>query len=32
MCKAIDRGMVIESVGLALKDGGKSGRFEADAA
>ncbi|MEZ5651200.1 MAG: cyclic pyranopterin monophosphate synthase MoaC [Burkholderiaceae bacterium] len=30
MCKAIDRGMVIESVQLKLKDGGKSGRFEAD--
>jgi cyclic pyranopterin phosphate synthase len=28
MCKAIDRGMRIEDIRLALKDGGKSGRFE----
>ena len=25
MCKAVDRGMVIESVGLVEKSGGKSG-------
>ena len=30
MCKAVDRGMTIENVRLLLKDGGKSGRFEAD--
>jgi cyclic pyranopterin monophosphate synthase len=29
MLKAADRGMVIEDVRLALKDGGKSGRYEA---
>ncbi|OGG99790.1 MAG: molybdenum cofactor biosynthesis protein C [Candidatus Lambdaproteobacteria bacterium RIFOXYD1_FULL_56_27] len=28
MCKAVDKGMVIERIGLALKEGGKSGRFE----
>lgn len=28
MCKAVDRGMVIESVRLLLKDGGKSGRWQ----
>jgi cyclic pyranopterin phosphate synthase len=27
MCKAIDRGMVIQSVRLLEKDGGKSGRW-----
>ncbi|MBK9082984.1 MAG: cyclic pyranopterin monophosphate synthase MoaC [Rhizobiales bacterium] len=32
MAKAIDRGMVIESVRLLEKDGGKSGRWTADAA
>ncbi|MBY0337974.1 MAG: cyclic pyranopterin monophosphate synthase MoaC [Acetobacteraceae bacterium] len=30
MVKAVDRGMRIEDVRLVLKDGGKSGRFEAD--
>jgi cyclic pyranopterin phosphate synthase len=29
MLKAVDRGMVIEEIRLALKEGGKSGRFEA---
>lgn len=29
MVKAVDRGMRIEDVRLVLKDGGKSGRFEA---
>jgi cyclic pyranopterin phosphate synthase len=29
MLKAVDRGMVIEEVRVVLKDGGKSGRFEA---
>lgn len=29
MLKAVDRGMVIEGVRLTLKDGGKSGRYEA---
>mgnify|MGYP000418447516 CR=1 FL=1 len=29
MCKAVDRGMVIENVRLLFKDGGKSGRYEA---
>jgi cyclic pyranopterin phosphate synthase len=29
MLKAVDRGMVIGEIRLALKDGGKSGRFEA---
>lgn len=29
MLKAIDRGMVIGDIRLALKEGGKSGRFEA---
>ncbi|MBP7241034.1 cyclic pyranopterin monophosphate synthase MoaC [Amaricoccus sp.] len=29
MLKAVDRGMVIEDVRVVLKDGGKSGRFEA---
>ncbi len=28
MCKAIDRGMHIESLRVVLKDGGKSGRYE----
>jgi len=27
MCKAIDRGMTIESVGLLEKSGGKSGKW-----
>jgi len=31
MVKAVDRGMRIEAVRLVLKEGGKSGRFEADA-
>ena len=31
MCKAIDRGMVIESVMLAEKSGGKSGTWLRDA-
>lgn len=29
MCKAVDKAMRIEDVRLVLKDGGKSGRFEA---
>jgi cyclic pyranopterin phosphate synthase len=29
MLKAVDRGMVIEEIRVVLKDGGKSGRFEA---
>ena len=29
MVKAVDRGMVISDIRLALKDGGKSGRYEA---
>ena len=29
MCKAVQRDIVIERVRLLLKDGGKSGRFEA---
>lgn len=32
MCKAIDRGMVINDVHLLEKDGGKSGHFTYDAA
>jgi cyclic pyranopterin phosphate synthase len=31
MCKAVDRGMVIESVRLLEKAGGKSGHYRADA-
>nr|WP_274604395.1 cyclic pyranopterin monophosphate synthase MoaC [Pseudomonas sp. CFBP 13710] len=31
MCKAVDRGMVIEQVRLLEKQGGKSGHFKADA-
>jgi cyclic pyranopterin phosphate synthase len=31
MCKAVDRGMVIENVRLLEKLGGKSGHFIADA-
>lgn len=27
MCKSVDRGMVIEEIGLVLKTGGQSGRF-----
>lgn len=30
MCKAVDRGMVIESVRLLAKEGGKSGRWQAE--
>ncbi|MFA5081095.1 MAG: cyclic pyranopterin monophosphate synthase MoaC [Hydrogenophilaceae bacterium] len=30
MCKAVDRGMVIESVRLLEKQGGKSGHWQAD--
>ena len=30
MCKAVDRGMTIESIGLLEKLGGKSGHFKAD--
>jgi cyclic pyranopterin phosphate synthase len=30
MLKAVDRGMVIEEIRVVLKDGGKSGRFEAE--
>ena len=30
MCKAVDRGMVIENVRLLEKQGGKSGHFQAD--
>ncbi len=30
MLKAADRGMRIGGIRLALKDGGKSGRFEAE--
>ncbi len=29
MVKAIEKGMVIEDIRLVLKDGGKSGRYEA---
>jgi cyclic pyranopterin phosphate synthase len=29
MVKAVEKGMVIEGIHLALKDGGKSGRYEA---
>lgn len=29
MCKAIDRGMTIEGIGLLRKEGGRSGRWEA---
>ncbi len=32
MLKAVDRSMVIGGIHLALKEGGKSGRFEADRA
>ena len=31
MCKAVDRGMVIESVRLIEKSGGSSGHWKADA-
>ena len=27
MCKAVDRGMTIDGLGLLLKEGGKSGRW-----
>ncbi|EFY98630.2 molybdenum cofactor biosynthesis protein 1 B [Metarhizium robertsii ARSEF 23] len=30
MCKAVDKGMVIDGVRVVLKDGGKSGRWEMD--
>jgi cyclic pyranopterin phosphate synthase len=30
MCKAVDRGMVIQAVRLLEKDGGKSGHWESD--
>ncbi|KAG5930412.1 hypothetical protein E4U42_001659 [Claviceps africana] len=30
MCKAVDRGMVIDAVRVVFKDGGKSGRWEAE--
>ncbi|MGZ5050058.1 MAG: cyclic pyranopterin monophosphate synthase MoaC [Methylobacter sp.] len=30
MCKAVDRGMVIQSVRLLEKDGGKSGHWQSD--
>ena len=30
MVKAVDRGMVIEGIRVVLKDGGKSGRFDAE--
>lgn len=30
MLKAVDRGMAIEEIRVVLKDGGKSGRFEAE--
>jgi cyclic pyranopterin phosphate synthase len=29
MCKAVDRGMEVGGLHVALKDGGKSGRYEA---
>jgi cyclic pyranopterin phosphate synthase len=29
MCKAVDRGMIIDSIQLLKKQGGKSGCFEA---
>jgi len=32
MCKAVDRGMVIEQTRLLEKRGGKSGHWQADAA
>ncbi|EAQ01505.1 molybdenum cofactor biosynthesis protein C [Pseudooceanicola batsensis HTCC2597] len=31
MCKAVDRGMEVGGLHVALKDGGKSGRYEAGA-
>jgi cyclic pyranopterin phosphate synthase len=31
MCKAVDRGMIIENVRVLEKLGGKSGYFQADA-
>jgi cyclic pyranopterin phosphate synthase len=30
MVKAVEKGMVIEDICLVLKDGGKSGRYEAE--
>lgn len=30
MCKAVDRGMQVGGLQVALKDGGKSGRYEAE--
>lgn len=32
MCKAVDRGMIIENIQLLRKHGGKSGNFEASVA
>ena len=29
MCKAVDKGMIVNGLRVVLKDGGKSGRFEA---
>ena len=28
MCKAVDKGMVVDGLRVVLKDGGKSGRWE----
>lgn len=30
MCKAVDKGMIIDGLRVTLKDGGKSGRWEMD--
>ena len=30
MCKAVDRGMIINNIGLKEKSGGKSGTWTAD--
>lgn len=30
MCKAVDKGMVVDGLRVTLKDGGKSGRWEMD--
>lgn len=30
MCKAVDKGMVVDGLRVVLKDGGKSGRWEMD--
>jgi cyclic pyranopterin phosphate synthase len=32
MCKAVDRGMVIDGVGLVEKSGGRSGHWQRDSA